>query len=59
MNIVQVRFNTNKQKKEIRLNPRNPLSYFVEIGSFLYSITRVNIVTIKSYKSLYKRDSYD
>ena len=59
MNIVQVRFNTNKQKKEIRLNPRNPLSYFVEIGSFLYSIIRVNIVTIKSYKSLFKWDSYD
>lgn len=57
MNIVQVRFNNNK--KEIRLNPRNPLSYFVEIGSFLYSITKVNIVTIKSYKSLFKWDSYD
>ena len=57
MKIVQVRFNTNK--KEIRLNPYNPLSYFVEIGSFLYSITRVNIVTIKSYKSLFKLDSYD
>jgi len=57
MKIVQVRFNNNK--KEIRLNPRNPLSYFVEIGSFLYSIIRVNIVTIKSYKSLFKLDSYD
>ena len=57
MNIVQVRFNNNK--KEIRLNPRNPLSYFVEIGSFIYSITRVNIVTIKSYKSLFKWDNYD
>ena len=57
MKIVQVRFNDNK--KEIRLNPRNPLSYFVGIGSFLYSIIRVNIVTIKSYKSLFKWDSYD
>ena len=57
MKIVQVRFNDNK--KEIRLNPRNPLSYFVEIGSFLYSIIRVNIVTIKSYKSLFKWDNYD
>jgi len=57
MKIVQVRFNTNK--KEIRLNPYNPLSYFVEIGIFIYSMIRVNISTIKSYKSLFKWDSYD
>ena len=57
MKIVQVRFNTNK--KEIRLNPYNPLSYFVEIGIFIYSMIRVNISTIKSYKSLFKWDNYD
>ena len=57
MKIVQVRFNTNK--KEIRLNPYNPLSYFVEIGVFIYAMIMANIKIIKSYKSLFKWDSYD
>ena len=57
MKIVQVRFNDNKE--EIRLNPRNPLSYFVEISAFIYVIWRTNIVIIKSYKSMFKWDSRD
>ena len=57
MKIVRVRFNDNK--KEIRLNPRNPLSYFVEISAFIYVIWRTNIVIIKSYKSMFKWDSRD
>lgn len=57
MNIVQVRFNDNK--KEIRLNPYNPLSYFMEISAFIYVIWRTNIVIIKSYKSMFKWDSRD
>ena len=57
MKIVQVRFNNNK--KEIRLNPRNPLSYFIVIGDFTHQMWISNIMTIKSYKSLFKWDSYD